>query len=51
MDSDIRIVRLVLNYIHNDEQLDFDKFKLGRLSRQIKIKTFTIKMKTMSFLS
>ena len=22
MDSDIRIVRLVLNYIHNDEQLD-----------------------------
>ena len=49
MDSDIRIVRLVLNYIHNDEQLDFDKFKLGRLSRQIKLKTFTIKMKTMSF--
>lgn len=49
MDSDIRIVRIVLNYIHNDEQLDFDKFKLGRLSRQIKLKTFTIKMKTMSF--
>ena len=49
MDSDIRIVRLVLNYIHNDEQLDFDKFKLGKLSRQIKLKTFTIKMRTMSF--
>lgn len=48
MDSEIRIVRLVLGYIHNNEQLDFDSFKVGRLTKQIKMKTFTFKMKTLS---
>ena len=48
MDNDIKIVRIVTGYIHNKEQLDFDNFKLGRLARQIKIKTFTFKMKTLS---
>ena len=27
LDSDYKIVRIVSNYIHNDEQLDFDLFK------------------------
>lgn len=48
MDNDIRIVRIVTGYIHNKEQLDFDNFKLNRLTRQIKLKTFTLKMKTLS---
>lgn len=47
MDSEFRIVRLVLGYIHNKEQLDFDNFKVGRLTRQIKMKTFTFKMKVL----
>ena len=48
MDSEFRIVRLVLGYIHNKEQLDFDNFKVGRLTRQIKMKTFTFKMKVLT---
>ena len=48
MDNDIRIIRIVTGYIHNKEQLDFDNFKLNRLTRQIKLKTFTLKMKTLS---
>ena len=48
MDNDIKIVRIVTGYIHNKEQLDFDNFKLRRLAKQIKIKTFTFKMKTLS---
>ena len=37
MDSDIRIVRIVMGYIHNKEQLDFDDFKVTRLVKQIKM--------------
>ena len=50
MDNDIRIIRIVTGYIHNKEQLDFDNFKLNRLTRQIKLKTFTLKMKTLSYI-
>lgn len=49
MDCEYRIIRLVLNHIHNNEQLDFDRFKVSRMKRQIKFKTFTLKMNTMSF--
>ena len=49
MDSDIRIVRIVLGYIHNEEQLKFDDFKVKRLVSQIKLKTFTFKMKVLTF--
>lgn len=49
MDSEYRIVRIVMHYIHNDEQLNFDKYKLKRLVSQIKRKTFTLSIKTLSF--
>ncbi len=49
MDEDFRIVRIVMNYIHNDEQLDFDYFKVKKMANQIRRKTFTIKMKVLSF--
>lgn len=49
MDSDIRIVRLVLGYVHNEEQLKFDDFKVKRLVKQIKLKTFTFKMRVLTF--
>jgi len=49
MDSNIKIIRIVTNYIHNSEQLNFDEYKLNKLVRQIKIKTFTLNLKTMSF--
>lgn len=48
MDNDIRIIRIVTGYIHNKEQLDFDNFKINRLTRQIKFKTFTLRMKVLT---
>ena len=36
MDSDYKIVRIVSHYIHNDEQLSFDRFKLDRISKNLK---------------
>ena len=48
MDSDIRIVRIVLGYVHNNEQLDFDIFKVKRLTSQIKFKTFSFRMNTLT---
>lgn len=48
MDNEFRIVRIAMGYIHNKEQLDFDNFKVSRLVRQIKLKTFTLKMKVLT---
>lgn len=49
MDSDFRIVRIVTGYIHNKDQLEFDNYKVDRLVRQIKLKTFTFKMRVLTF--
>lgn len=49
MDSDIKIVRLVLGYVHNKEQLDFDSFKVKKMANQIRLKTFSLKMNVMTF--
>ncbi len=46
-----KIVRIVNNYIHNDEQLDFDVFKTKRMVKKIKRKTFTFNIKTLSILT
>lgn len=48
MNSEFRIIRIVMGYIHNKEQFDFDNFKVSRLSKQIKMKTFTFKMKVLT---
>lgn len=39
MEKDYKIVRIVSNYIHNNEQLDFDLFKTKQIRKQIKKKT------------
>ena len=31
LDSDYKIIRIVSNYIHNDEQLDYDIFKTKQI--------------------
>ena len=49
MDEEFKIVRIAMGYIHNKEQLEFDNFKVNKLTRQIRMKTFTFKMKVMSF--
>lgn len=48
MDAEYEIVRIVSNYIHNNEQFDFDIFKTKRIVRKIKKKTFTFNINTLS---
>lgn len=49
MDSDFRIVRIVSNYIHNDEQFKFDLFRTKQIVKKIKKQTFSLNMNTLSF--
>ncbi len=48
MSADYKIVRIVSNYIHNNEQFNFDIFKTKRIVRKIKKKTFTFNINTLS---
>lgn len=45
-----RIVRINSNYIHNDEQLKFDNFKVKNIAKQIKKKTLSFKVNTLNIL-
>lgn len=44
MESDYKIIRIVTHYIHNDEQLSYDKFKLKKVVGKLKTKTLSFKM-------
>ena len=48
MDNDYKVVRIVSNYLHNNEQLSFDLFKTKRIVKAIKKKTFNINMNVLS---
>lgn len=48
LESDYKIIRIVSHHIHNKEQLDFDKFRLGKIVKQIKKKTFSFKVKVLN---
>lgn len=48
MNGDYKIVRLVSNYIHNNEQLDFDTFKTRKIVKNIKKKTLNVTMPVLS---
>jgi len=48
MKENYKIVRIVSNYIHNDEQLNFDLFKAKRIAKSIKKKTFSWEMNILS---
>lgn len=48
LDQEYRIVRIVSNHIHNNEQLDFDLFKTKRISKQIKGKTLTLNLNVLN---
>lgn len=48
MEKDYKIVRIVSNYIHNNEQLDFDLFKTKQIRKQIKKKTFSFNMNVLN---
>ena len=47
-EEDYQIVRIVTNYIHNKEQLDFDLFRAKTIMKKIGHKTFSFKMNALS---
>jgi rhomboid protease GluP len=47
-DEEYQIVRIVTNYIHNDEQLDFDLFRTRQIMKKIGRKIFSFNMKAIS---
>ena len=48
MDSDYKIVRIVSNHIHNDEQFQFDIFKTKHVVKKIKRKTLTFNINVLT---
>ena len=48
LDEEYRIIRIVSNHIHNNDQLDFDLFKTKKISKQIKGKTLTLNLNVLN---
>ena len=48
LDAKYRIIRIVTNYIHNDEQFDYDMLKTKHIAKRIKKKTFSFKINVFS---
>lgn len=48
MTSEYKIVRIVGHYIHNNEQLRLDKFKLSQILKRLKAKTLSFQMNTLN---
>lgn len=48
MNSDYKIVRIVSKYIHNDEQLNFDRFRSKQITKKLKKKTFSFNMNVLN---
>ena len=48
LNSDYKIVRIVSDYIHNNEQLNYDLLKTKHIVKKLKKKTLSFDMKTLS---
>lgn len=48
MDRDYKLIRIVSHYIHNNEQLSFDKFKVNKILDNLKKKTFSFSLPVIS---
>lgn len=48
LNEDYKVVRIVSEHIHNDEQFDFDIFKTKRIIKKIKRKTLSFNMNVLS---
>ena len=48
MDSEFRIVRIVMGYIHNKEQYDYDVLKTKHIAKQLKRKLLDFSMNVLS---
>ena len=49
-EANYKIIRINTNYIHKDEQLNFDLFKIKNIVKQVKRKTLSLSMKTLNIL-
>lgn len=47
-DGDYKIIRIVSNYIHNDEQFKMDIYRTSQILKKIKKKMFSFKMNALS---
>ena len=48
MNSEYKLVRIVSRYIHNNEQLKFNRFRSNQIAKKLKMKTLSFKMNTLS---
>ena len=48
LSNDYKLIRIVSHYIHNKEQLNFDRFKLKKILDNLKKKTFSVHMPIIS---
>lgn len=48
LNSEYKIIRLVSNYIHNDEQLEYDIFRTQQITKSIKKKTLSLNIPILS---
>lgn len=48
LDNEYQIIRIVSNYLHNDEQFSFDQFKARKISNRISKKIFSYNMNILS---
>lgn len=48
MDSDYKIVRIISKYIHNNEQLNFNKFRSNQITKKLKRKTLSLRMNVLN---
>lgn len=48
LNSDYKIIRIVSNYIHNNEQLNVDLYRSSIIIKKIKRQTFSLNMNTLS---
>lgn len=46
--NDYKIVRIVSNYIHNNDQMDYDLFKTKQITKKIKQKTLSFNVNTLN---
>ena len=48
LNEDCKVVRIVSNYIHNEEQFNFDRFKTQKILSKIKKRTLTFNINILS---
>ena len=48
LENDYKVIRIISKHIHNNEQLDFDKFRLNQILKKLKVKTLSFKMNVLN---